>query len=282
MIKVKKNFAVIPNHLANGGKSYNHKDVKDALTKIYNRKCCFCEQEVEYFEVEHYRPRNGVKGLSGHPGYGWLELEWSNLLYACKICNAGTGAKSTKFPIANESNRVSAYSGIATDNSASSPFLIAEGALLLHPEIENPEEHLTVLPNGQLQAINNSPKGIATIEVCNLNRDSLCLEERKVTIDSLCKSLVEEFENGLEVIGECSIEEENQETILMFSLGRVFDKIRKGREQTEEFALLHRVFYEKFDGFIAVNNHTKNVPISDFVGILQRAFLEYKTALEIS
>lgn len=282
MIHVKKDFTAIPNHLANGGKSYNHKDVKEALTKIYNRKCCFCEQEVEYFEVEHYRPRNGVKGLPDHPGYGWLALEWSNLLYACKICNAGVGAKSTKFPIANENNRIGGDSGNIANNVANSPHLLAEGALLLHPEIENPEEHLTILPDGKLQAINNSPKGMATIEVCNLNRDGLALDERKVTIDKLCKNLVEEFELGMETISECSIEEEHQETILMICLGRVFDKIEKRRSQTEEFALLHRVFYEQFDDFITVNMHISNVLISNFVGILKGAFLRYKKEIEVA
>lgn len=283
MIQVKKDFTAIPNHLAKGGKSYNHQDVKDALIAIYNGKCCYCEQNEEYFEVEHYRPKNAVKGLSTHSGYGWLKLEWSNLMYVCKICNAGTGAKSTKFPVSNESNRISAYSGTATDNLANSSFLLAEGALLLHPEIENPEEHLTILPDGKLQAINNSAKGTETIKVCNLNRDSLCLERRKVTIDNLCKDLVEGFERGVQVIDECSIEEvKAKETILIICLGRVFDKINKRREATEKFALLHRVFYEQFDNFIAVNMHTKNALIVDFIEILKRAFLRYKRELELS
>jgi uncharacterized protein (TIGR02646 family) len=281
MIQVKKNFTAIPNHLAKGGKSYNHQDVKDALTDIYNGKCCYCEQDEEYFEVEHYRPRNAVKGLSTHPGYGWLKLEWSNLLYVCKICNAGTGAKSTKFPIANEDNRIDVDSGNIANNVADSTFLLTEGALLLHPEIENPEEHLTVLPDGKLQAINNSAKGSKTIEVCNLNRDSLYLERRKVTIDNLCKDLVQEFKNGVDAISECSIEEEvHQERILMMCLGRVFSEIKKGTEVTEKFTLLHRVFYEQFDEFIAVNMHIKNAPILDFIGILKGAFLRYKTELK--
>jgi uncharacterized protein (TIGR02646 family) len=282
MIQVKKDFTAIPNHLAKGGKSYNHQDVKDALIKIYNRKCCFCEQKVEYFEVEHYRPRNGVKGLPTHSGYHWLKLEWSNLLYACKTCNAGTGAKSTKFPIANESSRIDIDSGNVTNNLASSPYLLAEGALLLHPEIENPEEHLTVLPDGKLQAINNSAKGVATIEVCNLNRHFLYLEERKVTIDNLCEGLVDEFKKWFDDVIDDAIKEEKIEKELMACLGRVFDKIKKGRKQTEKFALLHRVFYEQFDDFIAVNIHIKDALASSSIEILKRAFLKYKTDLEIS
>ena len=275
MIQVTKDFAAIPNHLAKGGKNYGHQDVKDALTEIYNRKCCFCEQKVEYFEVEHYRPRNAVKGLSTHPGYGWLKLEWSNLLYACKICNAGKGAKSTKFPIANEDNRIDVDSGNIVNNVANSAYLLAEGALLLHPEIENPEEHLTILPDGKLQVIDSSAKGKATIEVCNLNRESLWLEERKVTIDGLCKNLVREFKDGKELIRELPIEEEDKETILMFSLGRVFSEIKEGREVTSEFSLLHRVFYQQFEAFLAVNTHTKVLRPNDF-RIVTAAFVEYK------
>lgn len=57
---------------------YKGTDVKDSLIAIYKYKCAFCEQRVEQFHVEHYRPKSI---------YYWLAFSWDNLLCACHDCN---------------------------------------------------------------------------------------------------------------------------------------------------------------------------------------------------
>jgi len=68
---------------------YKERVVRRALDELFHRKCAYCESKysaVEARDVEHYRPKGGVKGLS-HPGYWWLAGAWSNLLPSCPGCN---------------------------------------------------------------------------------------------------------------------------------------------------------------------------------------------------
>lgn len=276
MIQVTKNFTAIPDYLAKGGVDYRHHTIKKDLIDIYNDKCCYCEQKIEDFEVEHYRPQKAPRNkMPAHSGYPWLKLEWSNLLWSCSTCNAGPGGKHNKFPIGNATNRITSSSGNVANDVANSLFFLAEGALLIHPEIENPEDHLTVLPNGKLDPINNSAKGNATIDVCNLNRNRLRLDKRKCIIDALCKEILDELEKAKVIIVKWNIAITDYLDIAMIQLYSVFDKIKEGRRSTERFALLHRVFYQQFDQFIAVNMHTGILTPNDFK-IVTAAFVEYK------
>ncbi len=67
---------------------YKERDVKTSLKAIYHNKCAFCEQRVEEWQVEHFRPKSI---------YYWLAYSWDNLLYCCSTCNRN---KSNTFPIA--------------------------------------------------------------------------------------------------------------------------------------------------------------------------------------
>lgn len=162
-------------------------EVRDALRKLYNDKCAYCESNIEagaVLRIEHYRPRKKIKEEeenSSH-GYYWLTYEWSNLLPACETCNR---IKSCSFPIGSTGKRASAP---IDDNGelsrkechANSKTLTAEKPLLLHPELDNPEEHFIFLPNGEMEGV--TERGRHTIEICGLNREAL-VEERKRIID---------------------------------------------------------------------------------------------------
>lgn len=66
-------------------------DVKDALDKIYSKKCAYCEKKIfEHGQVEHYRPKSI---------YYWLAYSWDNLLLCCSACNV---YKSDNFEVENE------------------------------------------------------------------------------------------------------------------------------------------------------------------------------------
>jgi len=76
---------------------YNKKEVKDALIKMFNGKCAYCESKittVAYGEIEHFFP----KSL-----YPDLTFVWKNLLLACSICN-NAAHKGTKFPLDDQGN----------------------------------------------------------------------------------------------------------------------------------------------------------------------------------
>jgi hypothetical protein len=119
-------------------------DVKEVYMQLQHDKCAYCERQLSdkgvgkaEFDVEHYRPKNGVKvwpsntmkkkrGLSydfetgdAYPaGYYLLAYEPLNYAVACKPCNSAL--KSNYFPIAGP--RAAASRSLA-DYKAEKPFL---------------------------------------------------------------------------------------------------------------------------------------------------------------
>lgn len=148
---------------------YGDASVKNALKRMQVGKCAFCESKIDHVahgDVEHFRPKAGVS--EGHsltrPGYYWLAYEWSNLFFACQLCNQAF--KKNLFPLEDPSRRARSH----RDE------LAAEAPLLIDPAREDPEEHLafaswTPVPRDE------SPKGKATIE--SLGLDRVELEERR-------------------------------------------------------------------------------------------------------
>ncbi|MCX7049142.1 MAG: hypothetical protein NTX50_27105 [Candidatus Sumerlaeota bacterium] len=98
-------------------------EIKPIFMEIQgNGKCAFCERKLESVEygrieqdVEHFRPKNGVKAWTlpnelkrlpfgsvpkNNHGYYWLGYHLHNYAAACKPCN--TCLKGTAFPIAGK------------------------------------------------------------------------------------------------------------------------------------------------------------------------------------
>lgn len=73
---------------------YNRPDVKQALEKMYDGLCCYCESPVgvvDYPHIEHRKPKRRF------PKYTY---RWSNLHLACQKCNTAKGDKfDTNQPI---------------------------------------------------------------------------------------------------------------------------------------------------------------------------------------
>jgi len=159
-------------HVFNTG-VYRHKTVLDALKNIYRGKCGYCESRSEAtaaLQVEHYRPKNRVLGTDGHSGYYWLGYEWSNLLLVCSKCNR---AKSNCFPISG--TRLERPPTERDNWRCDSEINQAERPLLLNPEQDDPSVHLTFSAEGLVLAVNDDPRGEATISACQLNREPLLL-----------------------------------------------------------------------------------------------------------
>lgn len=144
------------------------------LQKLFNNKCCYCENTGVPMSIDHFRPRDGALSLNGELSsdcYWWLAYEWSNLYYVCVECSAN---KRNLFPI----------SGNRARPTATGKELILENPLLIDPCNENPGEHLGFDENGKV--FSSSDKGIATIEVLDLNRENLLIR-RKEHSDKLRK-----------------------------------------------------------------------------------------------
>lgn len=146
----------------------------------YNGKCAYCETPIvsgSPGDVEHFRPKAYCQSLGpaksrddygGQPpgrvnagpateGYWWLAYKWSNYLLCCNRCNSSW--KKNQFPV-------------AANRSRHGQKLSAEGALLINPFVVDPEPHFQFdAVTGQIRGL--TPRGVATIDVCGLDRRSL-------------------------------------------------------------------------------------------------------------
>ena len=142
---------------------YKEISVKNALETLFHGKCAYCESAyagLHPVDVEHYRPKGEVEGVSGHPGYWWLAMEWSNLLPSCIDCNR---RRNQKTPKPGEDRLVMLRTDGDFDRSRSiltgkqSAFPLMEGSthaarpdddieaekrLLLDPTRDDPDRHL--------------------------------------------------------------------------------------------------------------------------------------------
>lgn len=91
-------------------KIYGAGDVKGALRSAQHDKCCYCEGNFTAHasgDVEHFRPKTCFQQEKGgpiqYPGYYWLAYDWSNLYYACELCNRV--GKRNLFPITDPTQR---------------------------------------------------------------------------------------------------------------------------------------------------------------------------------
>lgn len=147
-------------------KIYGHRIVKRALKAAQYDKCAYCEANFAgnaSGDVEHFRPKafsqQGKAAAKLYPGYYWLAYEWSNLLYACELCNRPV--KRNLFPLRDPATR------------ARRPIddLAAEEPLLIDPA--GPDD-----PRDHIRFRNNKPYGITergreTVKTMDLDRSQL-------------------------------------------------------------------------------------------------------------
>ena len=143
---------------------YKSAAVKDALERLFHGKCAYCESffaTTQPVDVEHYRPKGGVEGIDGHPGYWWLAMVWTNLLPSCIDCNRRRDqltpheSAASSVALAQAGNRdrwrkLSTGKATAFPLEANSPraateeedYDLSEKRLLLDPTRDEPSDHI--------------------------------------------------------------------------------------------------------------------------------------------
>ena len=222
MISVKKDFNDIPKILLTNKKNvYNDKSVLDKLKEIYHSKCAFCEQKNEILYIDHYRPKSLYK---------WLENEWSNLLPVCNACNNN---KRDKFPILNK--QIIDEPQNKHDKRADSDLLLSENPIIIHPEVDTPENHFYYDKSGIIYGY--TERGQKNVNILNLNRQDI-LQKRKLIIESVNEQINKIEINNLP-------EDEIVNKIL-----KIFENLDKISEnENEEFTLLRRQIINHFPDF---------------------------------
>ncbi len=151
---------------------YAHAEVKETLLAMQHGKCAFCESKIEhisYGDVEHFRPKGGVKQASEapliRPGYYWLAYDWSNLLLSCQLCNQRH--KGNLFPLADPAAR-------ARNHRAD---IDGESPMFIDPASDAPETLLGFRAE-VAYGLDDGGRGDATQKALELNRPAL-LERRR-------------------------------------------------------------------------------------------------------
>lgn len=131
--------------------AYKSSDVKERLSKLFHRKCAYCESAYDYqspVDVEHYRPKGNVEGTT-HPGYWWLAAEWTNLLPSCIDCNRRRKQKTPKVSASLtvlyrqfKSGKKDSFPIAGTHALPESTDFTGEKPLLLDPTRDDPGKHL--------------------------------------------------------------------------------------------------------------------------------------------
>lgn len=192
-------------HAAYSFNAYKPQDVREALRLLASGKCAYCEgliAGVGAREVEHYRPKGGVKEDTSHPGYWWLAHDWDNLLPTCILCNQSRRQHIVTHEMSREEVETLLFSRASTSYGKANQFAVsgaratssacdldAESPLLIDPCRQDPKQEIgwdfsKELPRAVPRLRENTPSkyGVYTIETCALNRAELVLERIPVLL----------------------------------------------------------------------------------------------------
>lgn len=253
----------------NGAKKYA---VIEALERLYHGKCAYCEKFCE-MEIEHYRPKGGVKEDETHSGYFWLAFEWTNLLPACHDCNEMIKGKSHQFPIQNIAKRASfpLVNGVVdyAQFNISHSILTDEAPFLLNPEVDNPDDLFVFEWDEEGIAmksrdVNLPNRASRTIEICNLNRLSL----KRARGNVVKAEVIEEIDNSLALISDILGDSNSDNELMILAIEKVFSCFEsKATDNTIQFTLLRKFVFENcinFENLVLINHKQKELLLEAF------------------
>lgn len=243
MISIHKDFDNPPEKLKSQ-KGWEEKSVRKELLDLYSGKCGYTERipkRMDDLVVTHYRP---IKD------YDFLKNEWSNLLITTKQIR-GFLRKNYKVLGKKISRKVDNF-----QVKADSALFKSEKPLLIHPEVDRPENHFSFNADGVMTHL--TERGEYTINVLQLNIRTIVSERKKVIKEysDLASSIAEKY---IEVFLENKIPKDiwfitlknNPEFVK--EVYQFFDKLKiQAQEPTFEFSLLRRRISENPSLFLKV------------------------------
>lgn len=139
--------------------------LRNTLHEQFSGKCAYCESALGVSSsenIEHFRPLSLYGGRAA--------LDWNNLLLVCPVCDRN---KAGRFPLEQREF----YRDLHYNQR-----LGRESPVLLHPRIDQPDEHLRFSADGLVHGLTD--RGTRTISLLDLNRMQL-VEARKLGIGQL-------------------------------------------------------------------------------------------------
>ncbi len=248
MIQVKKDYNNIPRVLLsddiekriekfrNGEIKSSHlipvyNEIKQNLNEIYHGKCAYCESKLydSSMQIDQHRPKSK---------YPWLAYEWSNLLPACHTCNI---SKSSNYPIKND---VVSVPPINKKDWRYDLISLQEEPLLLNPEYDNPEEHLSFYSDGRIFGL--TERGRKTIDILKLNRQDLILKRVNI-VNSLKENISFAISNLKNLIDEESLETEKSNSLMKLAFDHLFKDLLSKTDSKAEYSQFCKYLFNNFE-----------------------------------
>ncbi len=202
-------------------------ELKEWLLKnVFHNKCAYCEtrEARSAYHAEHFRPKARVRYQSAgaqvkrrfqpalvqdehgqdmdHPGYFWLAYHWQNLLPSCNNCNSARG-KNDQFPVGGKYVAVTRltpaeitalrHQHTPSPSQADVYYLHPEDMddreqrVLLHPYLDDPDQHLIFGDLGIVAARDGSLMGQVSMQVYDLQAESLRIARQSECEKALSK-----------------------------------------------------------------------------------------------
>ncbi|MDW9378024.1 AAA family ATPase [Sinorhizobium meliloti] len=180
-------------------------ELNRALSRLFRGRCAFCESSTAT-RAYRFRPTEeaGPSGAApeadapySHLYYCWLANSWQNIYAICAECYP---REPSIFPVTGQRCRIPTLKKVrqyVSNPSSSWPDDIEEKPLFLDPcQTRDYRQILAAVPTGVLVAL--SPRGQATIEHFNLNRENLT-ESRKTRLAQYFGRLLEQVRSGADI-----------------------------------------------------------------------------------
>ncbi|GLQ87697.1 HNH endonuclease family protein [Dyella flagellata] len=253
--------------------AYKNDDVVEKLEDLFHGKCAYCEHRYAAgakVDVEHYRPKGGVKEEPDHTGYWWLALDWDNLLPSCIDCNRSRyheiqpggpefDDRTTPWEILSGKGNAFPIKGAARAQRPQDD-LNAEDPLLINPTVRDPSVHLkwathdrrSIVAAQWLEAENApDPYGEASIRAFGLNRPALVEDRTEVLRGLMARAqlLERKIARTSTKIG-IDLEEALEEIVAELVL------LRDEGKSHRRYSAVANTFLEEFTGKIGTNLST--------------------------
>lgn len=239
--------------------AYKLPEVKEALIKLFNGKCAYCESFILHVysgDVEHFRPKSQIKYPKEDniktikPGYYWLAADWDNLFLACKNCNSPSTqllsdgykkvvGKWDYFPLSDSSKHLKSHlSKFAKEESY---------RLLVNPCIDKPENLFQFDEmQGTIKPLSSNAFEILmaekSIDIYGLDRMHLVHERKKVIID--CFVQIRRINDALEIFDNATSQRQKAKYTII--LQREVDLLKSYCHPKAPYSAVAKQIYRRY------------------------------------
>ncbi|MEM6297160.1 MAG: AAA family ATPase [Bacteroidota bacterium] len=215
-----------------------HQELLEALLEVYNGKCAITERKISLADstvfLTHYRPANP---------YYWLAFEWSNLM---PVSDDSTLFRDEEFPLRRVSRRILSPPEDRALWRADADLMQQEESLLIHPELDQPEEFIYFDLEGVAQAVNQNQRGTETIDHYTLNYGQVVVERKKKI-----QHFQQLFAEQVTAYKKVYVETTPNDAAMNEFFHEHLEALVKAAQPDAEFSLLGQNMIRNFDYYIA-------------------------------